>query len=224
MPEPLVSSRAIYQLRVVLCGVSPRVWRRLLVASDTSLADLHEILQRAFAWGDDHLHRFLIHGRAYGVPRLGGIAFRDDARRVPLSRFRLHRGERFRYEYDFTADWKLDLRLERVLPFDPTCALPSCTGGSRAAPPEGCAGPWVYLQRLEEHKSNLPLEGPSLMAEALRRWLEAEGDRRALGDLDELREAVDRVEAYRAFQPDRFDRRALDRQLRALAQEREVSR
>src|SRR5690349_366988 len=56
------------------------------------------------------------------------------------------------------ADWQLDLRLERVLPFDPTCALPSCTGGSRAAPPEGCAGAWAYLQQLEEHKSHLPLE------------------------------------------------------------------
>jgi hypothetical protein len=30
------------------------------------------------------------------------------------------------------------------------------------------------------------------------------------------------VEAYRAFQPDRFDRRALNRQLRALAHEGEV--
>src|SRR5271166_5142508 len=30
MPEPSVSSIAIYQLRVVLCGVSPLVWRRLL--------------------------------------------------------------------------------------------------------------------------------------------------------------------------------------------------
>ena len=102
--------------------------------SNTSLAELHEILQRAFAWSDDHLHRFLIHGAAYGVPRLGGIAFREDARSVPLSRFRLHRGERFRYEYDFMADWQLDLRLERALPFDPKRALPSCTGGSRAAP------------------------------------------------------------------------------------------
>jgi Plasmid pRiA4b ORF-3-like protein len=45
--------------------------------------------------------------------------FREDARRVPLSRFRLHSGERFRYEYEFTADWKLDIRLEQVLPFDP---------------------------------------------------------------------------------------------------------
>jgi hypothetical protein len=224
MPEPSVSSRAIYQLRVVLRGVSPLVWRRLLVASDASLAELHEILQRAFAWSDDHLHRFLIHGTAYGLPRLGGISFRDDARRVPLSRFRLHRGERLRYEYDFTADWQLDLRLEQVLPFDPKRALPSCTGGSRAAPPEGCAGPWAYLQRLDEHKSHLPLEELGLMAEAVRRFLDSEGDRQAIGDLDELREAINRVDAYQAFQPDRFDRRALNHQLRLLAQDREVWR
>ena len=122
------------------------------------------------------------------------------------------------------AAWQLDLRLERVLPFDPDRPLPSCIGGSRAAPSESCAGAWAYLQRLDEHKSNLPLEELSLLAEALQRWLEAEGDRHALGDLDELREAVDRVEAYQAFQPDRFDRRALNRQLRALAQDREVRR
>jgi hypothetical protein len=62
------------------------------------------------------------------------------------------------------------------------------------------------------------------MAEALQRWLDAEDDRHALGDLDGLRAAVDRVEACQAFQPDRFDRRALNRQLRTLAQDREVRR
>jgi len=46
-----------------------------------------------------HLHRFFIHGAAYGIPHLGGAAFREDTRWVPLSRFRLHCGERFRYEY-----------------------------------------------------------------------------------------------------------------------------
>src|SRR5271157_5070472 len=92
MPEPSVSSIAIYQLRVVLCGVSPLVWRRLLVVSTTSIAELHEILQNAFGWSGEHLHRFLIHGAAYGIPSLGGIVFREDARRVPLSRFRLHCG------------------------------------------------------------------------------------------------------------------------------------
>src|SRR5271166_2175057 len=92
MPEPSVSSIAIYQLRVVLCGVSPLVWRRLLVVSTASIAELHEILQNAFSWSGEHLHRFLIHGAAYGIPCLGGIVFREDARRVPLSRFRLHCG------------------------------------------------------------------------------------------------------------------------------------
>jgi Plasmid pRiA4b ORF-3-like protein len=83
MPEPSVSSIAIYQLRVVLCGVSPLVWRRLLVVSETSIAELHEILQSAFGWSGEHLHRFLIHGAAYGIPHSGGIVFREDARGVP---------------------------------------------------------------------------------------------------------------------------------------------
>jgi Plasmid pRiA4b ORF-3-like protein len=99
-------------------------WRRLLVVSTTSIAEFHEILQSAFGWSDEHLHRFLIHGTAYGIPHLGGIVFREDARGLPLYRFRLHFGERFRYEYDFTADWKLDIRLELALPFDPKRALP----------------------------------------------------------------------------------------------------
>jgi hypothetical protein len=47
MPESSVSSISIYQLRVVLCGVSPLVWRRLLVVSTTSIAELHEILRSA---------------------------------------------------------------------------------------------------------------------------------------------------------------------------------
>ena len=50
VPAWLNSSPAIYQPRVVLCGVSPLVWRRLLVISETSLAELHEILQSAFDW------------------------------------------------------------------------------------------------------------------------------------------------------------------------------
>ena len=58
----------------------------------------------------------------------------------------------------------------------------------------------------------------------MERFLDSDADRQAIGDLDELREAVDRVKAYQDFQPDRFDRRELNLQLRALAQDREVRR
>lgn len=37
----------IYQLKVVLVGISPMIWRRLLVRSDNTIADLHYILQIA---------------------------------------------------------------------------------------------------------------------------------------------------------------------------------
>jgi len=48
------------------------------------------------------------------------------------------------------------------------------------------------------------------MAEATRRFLDSDGNRHAIGDLDELREAVDRVKVYQDFQPDKFDQRELD--------------
>ena len=88
-----------YQLRVVLRNVSPLIWRRLLVRSDTSIAELHAILQTAMGWSGTHLHRFRLHSKAYGIARCGGIGFAGDPFEVRLSDFRLRRGERFLYEY-----------------------------------------------------------------------------------------------------------------------------
>jgi hypothetical protein len=36
---------SLYQLRITLREISPLIWRRLLVCSDTTLAQLHIILQ-----------------------------------------------------------------------------------------------------------------------------------------------------------------------------------
>lgn len=212
----------LYQLRVVIRDVSPLVWRRLLISSETSLAQLHEILLLAFAWSGEHLHLFRIHGRDYGVSQYGGIAFNEDARQVRLSRFRLHDGERFRYEYDFTAGWALDVRLERALPWDAKRTLPVCTGGSRAAPPEDCGGAMDYLERMDSHRRDMPVEDLALMTDAMQCFLDSGGDRNAMGNLGELREAMDRVTVYQNFQPDRFDRREANRRIQTLWPDRSV--
>ena len=39
------TSLPVYQLRGVLHGISPLIWRRLLVAGDTSIAGLPDVLQ-----------------------------------------------------------------------------------------------------------------------------------------------------------------------------------
>ena len=55
---------SICQLRAVLNGVSPLVWRRFLLSRETRLADLHEILQLAFSWSGYYSYRVLHSWRA----------------------------------------------------------------------------------------------------------------------------------------------------------------
>jgi hypothetical protein len=43
----LSGSTQIYQLRAMLRGIGPLIWRRLLVRSDSTGARLHEVLQIA---------------------------------------------------------------------------------------------------------------------------------------------------------------------------------
>ena len=50
----------IYQLKVALVGISPTIWRCLLVRNDSTIADLHHILQMTMEWTDTHLHQFRI--------------------------------------------------------------------------------------------------------------------------------------------------------------------
>ena len=83
------------RLTTLLRGVHPAVWRRVRLADDLSIADLHRVIQLLMDWEDDHLHRFHIHGRDYGIACLGGLVFDEDTASVPLSRFRFRPSERF---------------------------------------------------------------------------------------------------------------------------------
>jgi len=223
--EHASTSPHVYQFRVVVQGISPLIWRRLLIRSDMSLATLHATLQVVFAWCDVYLHGFRIHGKAYGCGRLGGPSFDVDARHVPLVALRFHRWERFTYVDNFIDHWGCELRLEAILPLDPGCHYPICLGGKCSAPPEDCGGAWTYLQRVDQH--HVPLDAMAIVATALRRVLEADDRtpiRQVIGDPETLREAVDQLDAYRQFRAEHFDRRQVNIQLCALAQEKESSR
>jgi hypothetical protein len=77
----------VYQFRVYLREISPAIWRRILLRSDQTIADLHHTLQIAMGWSDLHLNRFVIHGKEYGVAHIGGMSFSDDPRTIKLSDF-----------------------------------------------------------------------------------------------------------------------------------------
>lgn len=88
----------IYQLHFLLLEISPAIWRRLLVSSDCSIADLHYFIQIAFGWT---LHRFTHHAKDYGIYHAGGLIFDSDPKQVRLSKLKLRLKECFKYHCDF---------------------------------------------------------------------------------------------------------------------------
>ena len=210
----------VYQLKVSLRDISPLIWRRLLVTNDTTIAQLHAMLQIAMGWEDVHLHRFRIHGKDYGISRVSGILFDNNPHQVRLSAFRLRASERFLYEYDMGDCWQHDIRLERLLPLNPATTYPVCIDGAGDCPPEDCGGPSGYRAFLAEHYSLLELlqarEDVVLVAQRLLDFLNG-GPRPTIDDA-EFMDALDRMQDRLEQGPITFDRQAVNQALSELSE------
>src|SRR4051812_31247514 len=136
-----------YLLHVWFREIHPMLWRRFLVRSDCTVADLHFVLQIGFEWTDFHLHRFRLRKKDYAVPRLGGLAGAHDAREVKLADLHFRLNERFLYEYDFNDLWQLQVRIEERSAIEAKRPYSVCVGGGWAGPPEDCGGPKAFLER-----------------------------------------------------------------------------
>jgi len=123
---------------------------RLLVTSETTIAELHATIQIAFGWSDCHLYQFVRDGKHYGIAYLGGVSFADNPDQVCLVDFRFRAGERFSYEYNFHVPWRHEIRVEQIVSPAPDQRYPICSGGARAVPPEECGGPDDFLA-LRQH-------------------------------------------------------------------------
>ena len=140
----------ILQLRAELLGVTPLVWRRLLVPASATLGRLHQTLQTAFGWQDRHLHQFAVGTVAFGprFPDLDVLKPLEDEARARLDRCLPSGIREFDYRYDFGDDWHVRLVVEERLPGDPDLAYPLCTAGEQAGPPEDVGGPPGYADFL----------------------------------------------------------------------------
>lgn len=146
-----------YRIKVTLTDVEPVVWRRVEIASDVTLDQVHEILQTAMGWSNYHLHQFISgedpHGRdveRYLEPMsidegMVGI----DERQVRLDEVLVEPGDGLWYEYDFGDDWLHRLDLEQVRPRAAGEPPARCLDGANACPPEDCGGPPGYLRLVE---------------------------------------------------------------------------
>ena len=139
-----------YQVKITLERISPPVWRRVLVKSDTTLETLHRIIQTVMPWDGGHLHEFEINRLRYGPQDedFGTEADYDEAETCLFEVLGQVKAKG-RYEYDFGDSWRHELLIEKVLELDDTLAYPLCIDGRRAGPPDDCGGPWGYSETLE---------------------------------------------------------------------------
>lgn len=143
------TAKQIYQIKVTLQGsAKPPIWRRLLLADNTPLDELHDVLQVAMGWENAHLHMF-----SYGQEFYGPLDEYDRGNTLDEAKYRLNQLMRkekdsLLYIYDFGDDWQHKIVLEKILPLDAQQSLPFCVAGKGACPPEDCGGIYGYYDLL----------------------------------------------------------------------------
>ncbi len=134
----------IYQLKITLVDSEPEVWRRLQVPAQIALEEMHDIVQSAMGWENQHEYVFR---QGLGEPPCSLQQRLTDI---------VCTGKPLYYTYDFQSGWLHrieieDLTLEEAVLIGAS-ALPRCIEGESACPPEASGGVWGYedfLYRLE---------------------------------------------------------------------------
>jgi hypothetical protein len=140
---------AIYQLKVTLRGSKPLIWRRLQVASTTSLNRLHLILQVVMGWRRRYPYQFDDGLTWYGQDFIDEDGeynpVGEDDRQTPLAEVAPRAKASFEYHYDLDdilmeGTWCLKIEVEQILPAVPDSRVPLCLDGKRAGPSEDFRG------------------------------------------------------------------------------------
>lgn len=136
------SKPAAITLNISLARIRPKIWRRVVVPADLTLANLHDVFQVAMGWEDCHLHHFEIGDQYYATPNEDWDDTGDESAVFLFNVLRLNLN--FDYVYDFGDNWCHKISVENVVaaPTDPHDIR--CLGGRKACPPEDCGGPYAY--------------------------------------------------------------------------------
>lgn len=209
---PSADVAAILQVKVWLTGISPMVWRRVLVPASFTLRELHGVIQLVMGWEGIHLYNFHLRAQRYGSWELAASS--PD---VTLTALRLRKGARFIYEYDLNIPWRHEVRIEDWLELDARKTYPVCAGGDGACPPEDCGGPESFMDHRNDRFSFDALEDLDTVVEVFQQVALKDGSEALALDQDtrwRLEDALERAEAREQARGRPFSRREVNIRLR----------
>jgi len=132
----------VYQFKITLKGITPRIWRRIQVPETYTFWDLSVAIQDAMDWGGHHLHEFRILNPKTGVEDEIGLPDEEFDRYVlkgwktKIASYFSRDNKRADYVYDFGDYWEHMLLLEKILLKEPGRTYPRCIAGKRNSPPD----------------------------------------------------------------------------------------
>ena len=127
-------------LVLTVAGCAPRIWRRMVAKETMWLARLHDSIQVAFDWFDYQTHTFTLEDLRLGNPAKREDGLVEDDRDLTLADLELAKRGGMVYDYHFGEGWRVDIRVEKVMPVVKGGVYPRCLEGERAGPPEDCGG------------------------------------------------------------------------------------
>ena len=160
-----------FEFEVSLLWIEPRVWRRFMLPLDATFNDLHQAIQDAGPWEDQHMHAFhatLKDRHEIGEPEPRGVMFFLERPKAVKKNIRLadyflkDRKKKCYYEYDFGDSWRHEVKFVGRIKELPEKFLRRLTGGERSFPMEDCGGVPGYYACLDARKiladPNAPME------------------------------------------------------------------
>lgn len=132
---PETSAREIHVLCVSLHDVTPPPYRLLEVPSAMTLDGLHRVLAETFEWWEPGPHSFVtVYGEFFGLkgpvsPAAGRAGEPRDEASVTLAQVAGEEGLGIAYLCGYRDEWRIDIRVEEILPATPGVAYPRCIGG-----------------------------------------------------------------------------------------------
>ncbi|WP_394524704.1 IS1096 element passenger TnpR family protein [Lacrimispora sp. JR3] len=140
-----------YQLKITIKGSKPPIWRRILVPEGITFAKLHQVIQTAFSWSNEHLYQFEFRSEGVRV-----VPFEENESKKfqyilaeeTIDKLVSDTGK-FTYTYDFGDNWIHAITVEEVIP-DYKAPYAQVVKFKGDIIPENCGGLKAYYELLEK--------------------------------------------------------------------------
>ena len=162
----------IFQLKIYLKDIEPKIWRRFLVSDFWTFDKLHRIIQSIMGWENYHLYEFKFGEMRIVSPDEGYLEENElDPKKVKIEDYVNKEKQKFRYIYDFGDSWEHEIIVEKIMEdkVEDVDKSPKCISGERACPPEDCGGAGGYERLLEVLKTGKDPWGDDV--KELKEWI-----------------------------------------------------